>query len=65
MTKPICCKNEDMKLNKDNIWEGDLFNRNKVAEDFTKIITSIEQPFVLSINSSYDKRTNSCVCNCR
>lgn len=53
MTKPICCKNEEVEINKDNIWEGDLFSRNKVAEDFTKIITSIEQPFVLSINSSY------------
>lgn len=53
MTKPICFKNEEMEINKDNIWEGDLFSRNKVAEDFTKIITSIEQPFVLSINSSY------------
>ena len=53
MTKPICLKNEEMEINKENIWEGDLFSRNKVAEDFTKIITSIEQPFVLSINSSY------------
>ena len=53
MTKPICCKNEEIKIDKDNIWEGDLFGRNKVAEDFTKIITSIEQSFVLSINSSY------------
>lgn len=53
MTKPICCKNEEIEINKDNIWDGDLFSRNKVAEDFTKIITSIEQPFVLSINSSY------------
>ena len=53
MTKPICFKNEEMEINKDNIWDGDLFSRNKVAEDFTKIITSIEQPFVLSINSSY------------
>lgn len=53
MTKPICFKNEEKEINKDNIWEGDLFSRNKVAEDFTKIITSIEQPFVLSINSSY------------
>lgn len=53
MTKTICCKNEEMEINKNNIWEGDLFSRNKVAEDFTKIITSIEQPFVLSINSSY------------
>lgn len=53
MTRPICCKNEEMEINKGNIWEGDLFSRNKVAEDFTKIITSIEQSFVLSINSSY------------
>lgn len=53
MTKPICFKNEEMEINKENIWERDLFSRNKVAEDFTKIITSIEQPFVLSINSSY------------
>lgn len=53
MTKPICFKNEEKEINKDNIWEGDLFSRNKVAEDFTKIITSIEQPFVLSINSNY------------
>lgn len=53
MPKPICFKNEEIEINKDNIWYGDLFSRNKVAEDFTKIITSIEQPFVLSINSSY------------
>lgn len=53
MSKPICCKNEEVEINKDSIWEGDLFSRNKVAEDFTKIIISIEQPFVLSINSSY------------
>ena len=53
MTKPICCKNEEKEISEGNIWEGDLFSRNKVAEDFTKIITSIEQPFVLSINSSY------------
>ena len=53
MTKPICCKNEEVEINKDNIWEGDLFSRNKVAEDFTKIITSINQPYVLSINANY------------
>lgn len=53
MTKPICCKNEEVEINKDNIWEGDLFSRNKVAEDFTKIITSINQPYILSINANY------------
>lgn len=53
MTKPICCKNEEIEINKDNIWEGDLFSRNKVAEDFTKIVTSINQPYVLSINANY------------
>lgn len=53
MTKPICCKNEEIEINKENIWEGDLFSRNKIAEDFTKIVTSINQPYVLSINANY------------
>ncbi len=46
-------KNEKPKVNKDNIWEGDLFERETVANDFTKIVTSICQPFVLSVNAPY------------
>lgn len=54
MTEPICCKNEDiLEINLDDIWQGDLFAREKVANDFTKIIKSIKQPFVVSVNSKY------------
>jgi hypothetical protein len=54
MTEHICCKNEDnIEIIPDKIWEGDLFSRDKVSCDFTKIIKSIKQPFVVSINSKY------------
>ena len=53
MTKAICCKNTEKEVDKDNIWSDDLFERQKVANNFTKIIESIEQPYVLSINSRY------------
>lgn len=53
MTKSICCKNTEKEIDKSNIWSDDLFERQKVANNFTKIIESIEQPYVLSINSRY------------
>lgn len=53
MTVPICCKNEEIALNKDNVWEGDLFKRAELATNYTKIIQSIIQPYVLSINAKY------------
>lgn len=49
----ICIKNEKLEVNKDKIWEGDLFDREIVANDFSKIITSISQPFVLSVNAPF------------
>lgn len=53
MTIPICYKNEEMPLDCENIWEGDLFQRQELAQNYTKIITSIVQPYVLSINAKY------------
>lgn len=49
----ICVKNEKLEVNKEDIWQDDLFERKTVAEDFTKIITSISQSFVLSVNAAY------------
>lgn len=49
MADQICCKNDDVReIDLENIWEGDLFSRKAIAKDFTKIVTSITQPFVLS-----------------
>ena len=45
MTIPICYKNEEMPLDCENIWEGDLFQRQELAQNYTKIITSIVQPY--------------------
>lgn len=53
MAIPICFKNEESIINKENIWEGDLFNRKELASIYTKLIQSIIQPYVVSINSSY------------
>ena len=53
MTIPICFKNEEQEINKENIWEDDLFNRREIADNYTKLIQSIIQPYVISINSKY------------
>ena len=49
----ICKKNTKNTVELENIWQGDLFNRKIVANDFSKIITSIDQPFVVSIDAQY------------
>lgn len=48
-----CKKYSEPPINSENIWEGDCFDRKGVAEDFTNIIKSINQPFVISINAPY------------
>lgn len=53
MAVPICFKNEESSINPDNIWGDDLFKRKEVAENYSKIIKSIVQPYVLSINARY------------
>lgn len=52
-TVPICVKNEENEIDTNNIWKDDLFDRKEVADNYTKIIKSIEQPYVLSINARY------------
>ena len=49
----LCLKNCKKEINENNIWNDDLFGRKTAAEDFSKIVTSITQPFVLSVDASY------------
>lgn len=37
----------------DDIWKDDALGREAVASDLTKLILSIQQPFVVSVNGSY------------
>lgn len=53
MTIPACYKNENSDINPTDIWADDLFNRQYTAQFFTKIITSVCQSYVISINSKY------------
>lgn len=53
MAVPICFKNEESNINPDNIWGDDLFKRKEIAGNYSKIIKSIIQPYVLSINARY------------
>lgn len=49
----LCQKNTPLEINPLDIWEGDLFNREKTAQDFSNIIKSISEPFVISIDAPY------------
>lgn len=53
MGTPVYYKNEEQAVNIGNIWGDDLFGRKKLADNYTKLITSIKQPYVLSINGKY------------
>lgn len=49
----ICKKIQDLEIDTQNIWRDDILNRKEVAEDFTRILADIEQPFVVSVDASY------------
>ena len=46
-------KIKDKHINQKDIWADDKLDRKKVADDFTKIIEYIDDPFVVAINSPY------------
>lgn len=46
-------KKQTPAIDKDDIWKDDKLERKEIAEQFTKIISTIHQPFVISINSPY------------
>jgi len=49
----VCRKNSRNVIDEKNIWIDDLFDRKIVADDFTKILTTITQPFVISVDAPY------------
>lgn len=49
----ICQKIQDLEIDTQDIWKDDILNRKEVAEDFTRILADVEQPFVFSVDASY------------
>lgn len=49
----ICQKIQDLEIDTQDIWKDDILNRKEVAEDFTRILADVEQPFVVSVDASY------------
>jgi|GEM_PF-1807750 len=49
----LCRKNTPIEIDPLDIWKEDLFNREKTAQDFSNIINSITEPFVISIDAPY------------
>ena len=49
----ICQKIQDLEIDTQDIWNDDILNRKEVAEDFTRILADVEQPFVVSVDASY------------
>lgn len=49
----ICQKIQDLEIDPQDIWKDDILKRKEVAEDFTRILADVEQPFVISIDASY------------
>lgn len=46
-------KIQDLEIDTQDIWKDDILNRKEVAEDFTRILADVEQPFVVSVDASY------------
>jgi hypothetical protein len=49
----ILKKHDDYDIDPDEPWRGDKLKRQQTAEYLTPIITSIDQPFVISLNAEY------------
>lgn len=49
----INCKITEFSIDPENIWKDDVLNRKQVAEDFSDIITKLNSPLVVAINSEY------------
>ncbi len=50
---PIKFETDDSITDFSHPWSEDVLDRKKVADDFTKILTSIEQPLVIGLNATF------------